>query len=60
MNGDLSEMDPRVMLALTLVSLGVTTVQKITEVWRRAGVDEEILATIQVEADKRLAQWQAM
>lgn len=57
MNG---ELDPQVLFALTLVSLGVTTVQKITELWRRAGVDEAILAKIQTEADARLAQWQAM
>lgn len=56
----MDELNPQVMLALTLVSLGVTTVEKITELWRRAGVDEEILASIQVEADKRLAQWQAL
>jgi hypothetical protein len=54
------DMDPRVLLALTLISLGVTTVQKITTLWRQAGVDEEILAAIQTEADKRLAAWQAL
>jgi hypothetical protein len=56
----MGELDPRVTLALTLVGLGLTTVQRIVELWRREGVDEDILATIQTEADARLAQWQAM
>lgn len=55
----MGEMDPRVMLAITLIGLGVTTVQKIQTLWRQEGVDEDILAQIQVEADKRLAQWKA-
>ena len=44
----------RVSLAMTLIGLGMTTVQKIQELWRREGIDEAILAEIQVEADKRL------
>lgn len=58
MNG--AEMDPRVMLAVTLIGLGVSTVEKIQELWRREGVDEEILAEIQVQVDKRLVIWQNM
>jgi len=58
--GGALEMDPRVMLAVTLVGLGVTTVQKVTELWKREGVDDEILAQIQVEVDKRLEMWRDM
>lgn len=54
------EMDPRVLFAMTLISLGVAGVKQIIDLWRRSGVDEDVLAKIQVEADTRLAQWQAL
>lgn len=54
------QMDPRVLLALTLIHAGIMTVEKIKELWGRAGVDSEVLATIQTEADTRLDLWKAM
>lgn len=57
MNGSL---DPRVLLAMTLISAGVTTVAKIKELWGRAGVDDAVLQEIQVQADTRLDVWKSM
>jgi hypothetical protein len=52
----MGEMDPRVMLAMTLVSLGVTTVQKLRQVWSEHGVSESELDAIEAEVDRRLAR----
>ena len=57
MNG---EMDPNVMLAMTLISIGVTTYEKLAELWRRAGVDEKILVDIQKRLAAEKAIWQSM
>ena len=51
-----ASMDPRVMLALTLVSLGVTTVQKLRETWKAHGLGEAELDVILAEVDTRLAR----
>ena len=54
MNG--GEMDPRVLLALTLISLGMTTVRKLREVWVQHGVSDADLDAILAEVDRRLAR----
>jgi hypothetical protein len=52
-------MDPRVLLITTLVGLGVTTVEKIHELWGRQGHDDETLDAVIVEAKARIARREA-
>jgi hypothetical protein len=48
------EMDPRVLLAVTLIGLGVSTAQKLKELWQQSGVDEETLDKILAEVERRI------
>ncbi len=50
------EMDPRVMLAMTLIDLGLTTVQKLRETWATHGLSDDTLDAILGEVDRRLAR----
>lgn len=52
----MGEMDPRVMLAMTLISLGITTVEKLKTVWREHGVSDADLDAIVADVDRRLAR----
>lgn len=49
-------MDPRVMLALTFVSLGVATVEKLRDIWKAHGVSDADLDAILSEVETRIAR----
>ncbi len=49
-------MDPRIMLASTLIQLGLTTAEKIREVFKSDGADDATLAHIMAEVDLRIAR----
>lgn len=48
--------DPRVLLAMTLISLGMATTQKLREIWASHGASEADLDAILAEVDRRLAR----
>lgn len=48
--------DPRVVLAMTLISLGVATVEKLREVWSNHGASDADLDAILAEVETRLAR----
>ncbi len=48
--------DPRVLLALTLISLGVTTTAKLRAIWQAQGVGDAELDAILADVDQRLAR----
>lgn len=48
--------DPRVLLAITLISMGVTTVEKLKEIWKNHGASDEELDAILAEVETRLAR----
>lgn len=52
----MEEMDPRVMLAVTLIGLGITTVEKIRALWQEHGASDADLDAIVAEVDRRLAR----
>lgn len=52
----MNEMDQRVMLAMTLIGLGVTTVEKLRALWKEHGATEADLDAIVTEVDRRLAR----
>lgn len=52
----MGELDPRVMLAMTLISLTLTTVEKLRETWKAHGVTDADLDVILGEVDRRLAR----
>jgi hypothetical protein len=47
-------MDPRIEMAAFLINLGLTTVQKVKEIFASEGHDDEVLAVIMAEVDQRL------
>lgn len=49
-------MDPRVLLAITLVSMGVTTFEKLKELWKNHAADDADLDAILAEVEVRLAR----
>ena len=48
--------DPRVMLAITLIGLGVATVKEIRALWQAHGATDADLDAILAEVDRRLAR----
>lgn len=48
--------DPRVLLAITLIGLGVTTVEKLKEIWKNHGADDAELDAILAEVETRIAR----
>ncbi len=48
--------DPRIMLAAFVVQLGITTVEKVREVFASDGHDDATLAAIMTEVDRRIAR----
>lgn len=52
----MGELDPRIMLAMTLMGLGMTTVEKLKALWKTHGVSDADLDTIITEVDRRLAR----
>jgi hypothetical protein len=55
--GNISSLgDPRVMLALMLIELGVTTVEKVKGYFTQNTDDDALLAKIHAEADARIAR----
>ena len=49
-------MDDKVLLALTLVKLGVATVEGLHTIWKDEGVDESTLDVNVAEVERRLAR----
>lgn len=49
-------MDPRIETAAFLINLGLTTVQKVRELFASEGHDDETLDGIMAEVDRRLAR----
>ncbi len=47
-------MDPRIVFAAFLINLGLTTVEKIKELFASEGHDQETLDGIMAEVDQRL------
>lgn len=60
MNDLEAAMDPRVLLISTLVGLGITTVEKIHELWTRTGTDDATLDAVIAEAQARIARREAL
>lgn len=48
--------DPRIMMAAFAIQLGITTVEKVKEVFAGDGHDDETLAAIMAEVDRRIAR----
>jgi len=49
-------MDPRVLLAMTLIGLGYATVEKLREIWKNHGATDADLDAILSEVEQRLAR----
>jgi hypothetical protein len=52
----MDELQAQIQTASMLISLGLTTVEKIRELFSSQGKDEETLAGIMLEVDRRLAR----
>lgn len=52
----MGDLDPRVMLAMTLISLGISTAEKLRAIWKEHGASEADLDVILTEVDQRLAR----
>lgn len=48
--------DPRFLLGITLVSMGLATVEKLKEIWKNHGADDADLDAILAEVETRLAR----
>lgn len=54
-NLDLSQsLDPRILLASTLIGLGLATADKIKALWSQHGEDDDTLKLIITEAEQRI------
>lgn len=51
-----ANIDPRIALAAMLVSLGITTVEKIRDLFAKDGHDDATLAALMEEVDARIAR----
>lgn len=49
-------MDPRIEMAAFLINLGITTAEKVKELFASEGHDDETLAAIMAEVDQRLTR----
>lgn len=47
-------MDPRIEMAAFLINLGITTVEKVKDVFASDGADDATLAAIMAEVNQRL------